>query len=145
MDTSATLAADLVPKLIKEKLLMIAEKDTVFLQLAEKGQLPEGQGKTVQFTRYERLPLPSAPAVEGVTPGDTNLITSPVQAVVDQWIVVSTLTDVAVLTVRHPVLQVTQARQGTNHAELVDRECQNVLMGGNNVTFGGVAATRDAL
>lgn len=145
MDTSATLAADLVPKLIKEKLLMIAEKDTVFFQLGDKGQLPEGQGKTVQYTRYNRLRLPRSPAVEGQTPNDSNLSTSTVQAVVDQWIQTSTLTDVAILTVRHPVLQKTQSLQGTAHAELVDRECQIVLMGGNNVVFGGVATSRDTL
>lgn len=145
MDTSATLAADLVPKLIKEKLLMIAEKDTVFFNLGEKGNLPEGQGKTVQFTRYNRLRLPRSPAIEGQTPGDSNLSTSTVQAVVDQWIQTSTLTDVAILTVRHPVLQKTQSLQGTAHAELVDRECQIVLMGGTNVVFGGVATSRDTL
>src|SRR5437868_13527525 len=145
MDTSATLAADLVPKLIKEKLLIIAERDTVFLQLGEKGALPEGQGKTVQYTRYNRLDLPTAPTVEGVTPGDSNLSTSTVQCVVDQWSQVSTLTDVAVLTVRHPALQQAQSRQGTAHAETVDRECQIVLMGGNNVTFGGVATSRSTL
>lgn len=145
MDTTATLAADLVPKLIKEKLLMIAERDLVFYELADKESLPEGQGKTIQFTRYERLPLPVSPAIEGQTPGDTQLTTSTVQAVVDQWIAVVTLTDVAVLTVRHPVLRVAQSRMGTQHSETVDREIQIVLMGGSNVTFAGVATSRATL
>lgn len=145
MDTSQTLSADVVPVLIKEKMLSIANKDTVFYDMGDKENLPEGQGKTIQFTRYERLPLPSVPATEGVTPTETPLNTSTVQAVVDQWIAVVSISDVAQLTVRHPVLRIAQQRLGTQHAETVDRECQRVLMGGSNVVFAGVGASRSAL
>ncbi len=145
METTATLVADLVPKLIKEKLLSIAEKQTVFYELGDKETLPEGEGKTIQFNRYERLPLPNAPLSEGVTPTETPLTLSSVQAVVDQWGATVNLTDVAVLTVRHPVLRVAQDRLGTQHAELVDREIQIVLMGSNNVTFGGTATSEATL
>ena len=103
METTATLVADLVPKLIKEKLLSIAEKQTVFYELGDKETLPEGEGKTIQFNRYERLPLPNAPLTEGVSPVETPLTLSSVQAVVDQWGVLVSLTDVALMTVRHPV------------------------------------------
>lgn len=144
-ETTATLAADLVPLYIKEKLLEIAERDTVFLQLADKEDLPEGNGKTVQFTRYERLPLPTAPLAEGVTPSETPLTTSIVQAIVDQWGAHVGLADVAILTVRHPVLRITNQRLGTQHSETVDREIQVVLMGSSNVTFGGTATSRSAL
>jgi N4-gp56 family major capsid protein len=145
MDTSATLTADLVPVLIKEKMLALSEKDLVFYELADKENLPEGNGKTIQFVRYERLSLPSAPAVEGVTPVEQPLTTSTVQAVVDQWIAVVVLTDVAQLTVKHPVLKVAQDRLGHQHDETVDREVQKTLMGSSNVVFGGVAASRSAL
>lgn len=145
MDTSQTLAADLVPVLIKEKMLMIAERDLVFYELGDKENLPEGNGKTIQFTRYERLPLPISPMLEGQTPGDTALTTSTVQAVVDQWGAVVTLTDVAVLTVKHPVIRVATDRLGTQHDELLDREIQVPLMGGTNVTFGGAAVSRATL
>lgn len=143
--TTSTLAADLVPVLIKEKLLSIAEKQTVFYELGDKETLPENSGKTVQFTRYERLPLPNAPLAEGVPPTNTPLTTSVVQAVVDQWGATVGLTDVADLTVRHPVLKVAQQRLGTQHNELVDREVQRTLMGGSNVSFSNNRASRSAL
>src|SRR5689334_14490309 len=108
MDTSQSLAADLVPVVIKERMLALSDLQLVFYELGEKISLPEGNGKTVQFTRYERLPLPTQPATEGVTPTETPLTTSVVQAVVDQWIGIAVLTDVAVLTIRHPVLRVAQ-------------------------------------
>src|SRR5438046_9583271 len=96
METTATLVADLVPKLIKEKLLSIAERQTIFYELGDKEKLPEGEGKTIQFNRYERLPLPNAPLSEGVTPTETPLTLSSVQDVVDQWGAPVELADVAV-------------------------------------------------
>src|SRR5215471_473456 len=142
MDTTATLAADLVPLVIKEKMLALAEKDLIFFEIADKENLPEGQGKTIQFTRYERLTLPSAPAQEGVTPVEQPHSTSVVQAVVDQWVAVVVLTDVAVLTVRHPVLKIAQDRLGHQHDETVDREIQKVLMGSSNVFFPNKQTSR---
>jgi N4-gp56 family major capsid protein len=143
--TSAALIADAVPVYIAERTLEIATKETVFDDLAEALELPEGNGKTIQATRYERLPLPSAPLVEGVTPNSTPLTNSVVQAVVDQWGVLCTLTDVAQMTVKHPVLTIAIDRLGLNQAELRDREAQKTCMGGTNVVFGGTAASRSAL
>ena len=143
--TTQSLAADMIPLIIKERLLQIAEKQTVFFEIGDRETLPEGQGKTVQFTRYERLALPGAPLLESQTPDATPLTTSVVQAVVDQWGAVVSLSDVAQLTVRHPVLRVAQQRLGTQHAETIDREIQKTLMGGTNVTFANSKASRSAL
>ena len=38
--TSSSLASDLVPLLIKEKLLMLAEKELVFYDIGDKEDLP---------------------------------------------------------------------------------------------------------
>lgn len=143
--TSATLAADAVPVYIAGKLLDLAQKQVVFEDLAEEIPFPEGNGKTIQGTRYERIPLPTAPLAEGVTPNSTPLTTAIIQAVLDQWGVVVTLTDVAQLTIRHPTLVIAVDRLGTNWGELRDREAQRPLMGGTNVTFAGTAASRAAL
>jgi len=117
----------------------------VFFEIGDRETLPEGQGKTIQFTRYERLALPGAPLLESQTPDATPLTTSVVQAVVDQWGAVISLSDIAQLTVRHPVLRVAQERLGTQHAETIDREIQKTLMGGSNVTFANNKGTRVAL
>ena len=143
--TTSTLAADLVPLLIKERMLMISERNMTFYQLAQKETLPPGMGKTVQFTRYERLPLPLFPASEGNTPNSIPLTTAVVQAIVDQWISVVTLTDMGILTVRHPVLRVAQDRLGTQHSELIDRELEDTLAGGTNVAFAGGRTSRSSL
>lgn len=143
--TSLSLAADLVPVYIKEKLLSIAEKQTVFMDIADKEDLPDNNGKTVQFTRYERLALPTTPLTESDSPASTALTTSIVQAVMDQWGQVVNISDVAELTVKHPVMRVALSRLGTAGAELMDREIQKVLQGSSNVYFPNARTSRSGL
>jgi N4-gp56 family major capsid protein len=145
LTSATTLTADTIPLLIKEKLLSIAEKQTVFYELADKENLPEGNGKTIQFTRYERLNLPTTTITEGTPPAAQSLTTSVVQAVVDQWGATVALTDVAMLTVKHPVLRVAQDRLGTQHSETVDREIIKSLLGGSNVSFPAPRTSRSGL
>jgi len=68
LTSSATLAADLVPLFIRERTLMLSERQLILHHSATRRMLPEGQGKTLQFTRYERLSLPTLPLTEGQTP-----------------------------------------------------------------------------
>lgn len=143
--SSTALTADIIPLIIKEKMLSIAEKQTVFYELADKETLAENSGKTVQFTRYERLNLPTTTITEGTPPAAQALTTSVVQAVVDQWGATVAITDVAQLTVKHPVLRVAQDRLGTQHAETLDREIMRTLLGGTNVAFPSPRTTRVGL
>lgn len=133
---------DMVPIYIKKKLLMVALKKLVFHQLADKEDLPNGQGKSARWIRYDRLGLPFLPATEGVTPPLTRTQPiSKVEATVDQWMDGMVITDVAELTVFHKALQIMIERLGTQAAEVVDREIQRVLLGGTNVIFPDVGIT----
>ena len=139
-----TLSADAVT-FIREELLDIAEKNTVFAQFAMQATLPQNSSKTIQFSRYPRLSLPLLPADEGVTPDTVALAVEDVQAVVDQWILIVALTDLSVLTVTHPLVSQTTELLGLVQAELVDREIQKVLNASTSVTFANGRATRAAL
>lgn len=127
---------------IADKLLMIAKRSVIFQQLGEKAKMPAGEGKTFQYNRYDRLSLPLVPLTEGVPPSSTNMALTTVQAVADQWGAYIALSDVAVLTIKHPLLQVAMNLLGYQAAELVDREIINVLLAGTSVTYGGSATTR---
>src|SRR5438128_3181930 len=145
LTSTAVLAADIVPVLIKERMLMLSERQMVLFGLAQKEQLPPGMGKTAQWTRYERLPLPTGPLGEGVTPNAIPLTTAIVQAIVDQWGSDVALTDMGILTVRHPALRAAQERLGTQHAETIEREIQDTLNGGTNVVFAAGRSARASL
>lgn len=143
--TSQALAQDQIPVYIKDKLLSLSERQLVFYQFGDKELLPEGSGKTLQFTRYERLPLPIQPLNEGETPDRVTLQTSVVQTVLDQWGAVVSLTDVAQLTIKHPVMKIATERLADQHSETIDREIQKVLMGGSNVNFPNAKTSRSSL
>lgn len=149
MATGTTQFSDLstndVVNFIRDGLLDIAEKDVVFMEHASKVDLPQHSSKTVQIVRYKRLPLPQSPATEGVTPSSTKLENESLTAIVDQWIMVVTLTDIAELTIKHPLVPIVQSRLGTALAELGDREVQKVLLAGTGIQFAESKTSRGNL
>jgi N4-gp56 family major capsid protein len=130
---------------IADKLLERATRDTVFWDLCEKTAIPKGEGKTIQFTRYERLPLPEAPLEESVTPLANPISLSTVTATLDQWGAIASASDVVQLVIKHPLVQQARELLTLQHNELVDREIQVVAMGTTGVYFAGNVATRASL
>ena len=145
INTSATLSADM-QVYMRDELLSIAEKNVVFAQYALKATIPQHNSKTIQFTRYPRLFLPDSPATEGVTPTETaDLRVQTIQAVTDQWILIVSRTDLADITVKHPLVSTITELLGLAEAELVDREIQKVLLAGTGVSFANNRTSRGAL
>jgi N4-gp56 family major capsid protein len=146
MSTSTgSLAGGIVPLWLRDEVLAIAEKATVFWDLGDDVPMPDGEGKTFGATRYERLALPSTPLTEGVTPDATPLVTTLVQGVLEQWGIVVSLTDVGVMTTKHPALRIATERTGNASAELQDREVQKVLGGGGTLIIAGGKGSVSAL
>ena len=140
----STLSSDAVTY-IREELLDLAEKLTVFAQFADQVALPQHNSKTVQFSRYPYLTLPTATATEGTTPADTALSVQTVTATTDQWAMTVTLTDLAQLTIKHPLVPVVNELLGYAMAQLVDREIYKVLLSGATVVFPSTVASRATL
>lgn len=143
--TVTTLSADMISAYIADKTLMIAEKKIVMNQLADQARLEKRSSKTFQYTRYERLALPSAPLTEGTTPAATPMSVSTVTATVDQWGQVVVLTDLVELVIKHPVLAKATERLATAAAELRDRELQETLLAGTNVQYAASRTSRATL
>lgn len=130
---------------IAAKVLLLAEKQLVLYQLCDKAQLPHNHGRTFQYTKFERLALPQSALSEGVTPGDSSMAISTVQAVMDQWGAVVPLSDVAIDSVQHPVLQQAIALLGHQAKETIDREVFKVMITGTNVFFPNAISARGSL
>jgi N4-gp56 family major capsid protein len=143
--TSSTFSGASINAHIAGELLTIAQKSVIFQQLGEKAKMPPGEGKTFQFNRYERLSLPLVTLTEGTPPSSTNMSLTTVQAVADQWGAYVAMSDVAQLTIKHPILATAMELLGYQAAELVDREIIKVLLAGTSVTYGGTATTRSGL
>lgn len=130
---------------IAEKTLIIAKKNVIFQQLADKAVLPAHNSKVFQYTRYDRLALPSASLTEGVTPSNTSVSISTVSATCVQWGAYVNLSDVVELTIKHPVMVKAIDLMGYQAAETMDREIINVLLAGTSVYFPGSITARSSL
>lgn len=126
---------------IAQKTLSIALKRLAVYQLAHKEPMPKNNSRTFQYTRYERLVLPQVKLSEGVTPGDTQMSISTVSAVMDQWGAVIPISDVAIDSVKHPVLQKAIELAAHQAQEVVDRECVKIALSGANVFYPNKATT----
>src|SRR5262249_34441104 len=145
LSTSRALENDLAPLWLQDELLAVAEKLTVFEDIGDTPTMPDGEGKNYSAQRYERLPLPGAPLTEGITPDSTALVVNKVQAMLEQWGMVVSLTDVALMTTKHPALNAAKDRLRNASAELQDREIQKVLMGAGQVVYPGGKTSRTTL
>lgn len=54
-------------------------------QWGQKRDLPEGEGKTIQFFRYNAIPVSIAKLTEGSNPGETNITGQDLQAVISEY------------------------------------------------------------
>jgi N4-gp56 family major capsid protein len=130
---------------IAKKTLSIAMKNVVMYNLGDKAKLDSGNSKTFQYTRYDRLALPLVALTDGVTPSQTTMSISRVQATADQWGAYVNLSDVAELTIAHPVMAKAIDLQGYQSAETIDREIILVLLAGTSVAFPGSVTKRSSL
>lgn len=130
---------------IAKKLLMLALKQMALYQLCDMDQLPKNNSRTLQYTRYERVDLPQQTLSEGVTPDFHSMSISTVTAVMDQWGAVIPVTDVAIDSVKHPVLQQAIGLAANQAAETIDREVAKVMLTGTNIYYPGAVVSRATL
>jgi N4-gp56 family major capsid protein len=139
--TSTTLAADLQTYFSK-KLLSQADFKTVLDQFAYKEKIPSNSSKTISFTQYADLAVATSPLTEGTAPTDTALSSSAITAVIDQLGAYVTLTDLAELTPKHPVIAKTTELLSTQAAKSYDRVINSVLVAGTSVIYPGAISAR---
>src|SRR5215472_12588053 len=130
---------------IAEKTLPLARKQLVAYQFGDPLTLPKGRGTTYTATRYLRIPLPFAPLSEGVPPIGETMTIQQVSAVAQQWGDKVTITDVAEMTIYHPLFQKATELVGLQVAETLERNTFNTLMAGTQVNFVNSKGARGSL
>ena len=145
MQTFSNFSADAQTYIAAQTLSRI-KRNVIVYGLGKKEKLPNRFSKTFQFTRYEKLNLPKLALTEGTTPSTNASITiSTVQAVMDQWGDFVNISDVADLTVKHPVMEQAIQLLSEQASETIDREVIKVLLANTSVYYPGVVASRGAL
>jgi len=144
VNVAPSFSAD-IENFIADKTLDLAQRQLVFYQFGDMESMPEGRGTTFTMTRFLRLPLPYAPLSEAVPPVGQTMSIQQVSAVAQQWGDKVTLTDVAELTIKHPLVKQAQRVMGYQIAETLDRNTIVNLLGGTQVNFVNSRGSRPAL
>lgn len=144
LSDTVALAADLQTYFAR-RLLIIAKKDLVFRNWALIEPLPNNSSLTVSFTQYNKLPVVSTTLTQGVPPTSNTLSSAAITATVDQIGAFVELTDLAELTVKHPVVEQVMELLGAQAGESIDTRIINVLLAGTTVQYANGAANRAAL
>ncbi len=134
-----------IENFIADKTLPLARRQLVAYQFGDPLTLPKGRGTTYTATRYNRIPLPYAPLSEGVPPIGETMTIAQVSAVAQQWGDKVTITDVAELTIKHPLVVKAQELIGLQIGETLDRNTFNNLMAGTQVNYVNSRGSRGAL
>lgn len=130
---------------IADEVLPLARRQLVAYQFGDPLTLPKGRGTTYTATRYNRIPLPFAPLSEGVPPIGQTMTIAQVSAVAQQWGDKVTITDVAEMTIFHPLFKQATFLVGLQLAETLERNTFNALMAGTQVNYVNSRGSRGAL
>ena len=141
---SSQFSAD-IENYIADETLPLARRQLVAFQFGDPLELPKGRGTTYTATRYNRLPLPYAPLSEGVPPIGETMTIGQVSAVALQWGDKVTITDVAEMTIKHPLFKKAMELTGLQVAETLERNTFVNLMAGTQVNFVNSRTSRFTL
>jgi len=143
-NNSGSFQAD-VENYIAQSTLPLARRQLVVYQFGDPLTLPKGRGVVYQAARWNRVPLPFAPLSEGVPPIGQNMTVTMVSATALQWGDKITLTDVAEMTIKHPMFQIAKELCTLAVSETLERNTFNNLGGGSQVNYVNSRGSRAAL
>lgn len=143
-NTSSQFSAD-VENYIAQKTMPLARRQLVAYQFGDPLRLDKHRGTTYTASRYDRVNLPFAPLSEGVPPLGESMPLAQVTVTAQQWGDAIYVTDVADLTIKHPLFQKAIELTGMALAETLERNTLNTLMSGTNVNYVGSVGARSAL
>jgi N4-gp56 family major capsid protein len=143
-NVSGSFQAD-VEAYIADKTLPLARRQLVVYHFGDPLELPKGRGVTYTATRYQRVPLPFAPLSEGVPPVGELMTIQQVVATALQWGDKITITDVAELTIKHPLFKKAIELTGLQVAETLERNTFNSLMALAQVNYVNSRGSRASL
>ena len=127
---------------IQDEVLRIAQRQLVAYQFGQPLRIEKNTGVTYIATRYERLPLPFAPLSEGVAAGGEAITIAQVSATAQQWGDLVRVTDVADMTIKHPLFKQAIRLIAIQQPETVERNVFNILMTATQVNYANSKANR---
>lgn len=126
-------------------LIRFATPKLVHAQFGQKKPIPAGNGKTIEFRKFNPLPKALVPLTEGVTPSGNNLNVTTVESTVEQYGDYVTLSDMLTLASVDSVINETQTVLGDQAGRTLDTVIREKINAGTNVQYGAGKADRGLL
>lgn len=141
---SGTFSSD-IENYIQQATLRLVDRQLVAYQFGQKLRLPKQRGTTYTASRYDRVNLPFAPLSEGIPPVGEQMTLVQVSATAQQWGDTITVTDVADMTIKHPLFQVAIKLISMQMSETLERNTFNNLLAGSQINYVNTRGSRGAL
>ena len=143
---TVTTYGDISPRtavLSAKKMLRRGLPHLVLERFGQSRPMPAKNSRVIKFRRYNALPLATTPLTEGVTPTAKQLTVTDVQATLDQYGDLTTITDVVMDTHEDPVLQEGVEVLGEQAAQTIETVRFNVVKAGTNVQYANGVDARN--
>lgn len=123
-------------------LIKNAKPVMVAAQFGQKQKVPKGKGKTVEFRKFDPLPLATTPLSEGVTPNGQALRVTNVTKTLEQHGDYIAMSDVLEMTAIDKVIVESTELLGQQAGETIDTLQHSEIASGNNVRYAGGKTAR---
>lgn len=147
--TSNTSGNNLQPEVKQfydRNLIRLAEPYLVHDRFGQQKPIPRGNGKTISFRKFSKLPKALTPLTEGVTPDGQALNVSEITATVAQYGGYVKITDVLQLAAFDPIITEATELIAQQAGRTLDTITREILNGGTNVQYAdGTVGSRAAL
>jgi N4-gp56 family major capsid protein len=127
---------------IADEVLRIAQRQLVAYQFGQPITLSKQTGVTYTATRYERLNLPQGPLSEGVAAAGEAITIAQVAATAQQWGDLVRVTDVADMTIKHPLFKQAVRLIAIQQKETIERNVLNILLTATQVNYANSKTSR---
>ena len=120
-----------------KNLIRLAEPELVHDQFGQMRPIPGGNGKTIEFRKFNALPnVPADRAlVEGITPDGQNYGVTAITATVSQYGGYVTISDLLNLTAYDPQMQEVMKLIAAQAGQVSDKITRDILAAGTNVMY----------
>lgn len=140
-----TAAQDLTPEMktfYDKVLIRLAEPALIHDQFGQKRPIPAGNGKTIEFRKFNALPKITQELVEGITPDGQNYGVTAILATVKQYGAYITTTDMLNLTAFDNNMAEIMKLLASQAGRTSDTLTRDVLAQGTNVMYAGGKSSR---
>lgn len=139
---SYTSVQDLSPEMktfYDKNLIRLAEPELVHDQFGQKRPIPGGNGKTIEFRKFNALPAVPSDRVlsEGITPNGQFYGVTAITATIEQYGGYITLTDMLNLTAYDNNMQEVMKLLASQAGQVSDKITRDILAAGTNVSYAG--------